>query len=181
MSEYLLYFFIISFFIFIVSINWTTITGAPYLPSRLTKVKRMLDLADITQDDVVYDLGSGDGRIVIMAAKKYGARGVGVEIDPLRYLWSLFLKLIFGVNKKVKIYRRDFFKVDLSDATVITTFLLKETNFELIEKLGNELKPGTKIIANHFEFPRWLLIDEYKDVYVYEIQGPKDPSKVGRK
>lgn len=168
---------IVLIIIYGVSVNWTTITGAPYVPSTFRKVKRMLDKADIGPDDILYDLGSGDGRIVIMAAKRYGARAVGVEIDPIRCFLSRFFKLIFGVNKRIKIYCRDFFKVDLSEATVVTTFLLQETNFALLDKLGRELKPGTKIIANHFEFPQWLLIDEYHDVYIYEIKGPCTPVK----
>lgn len=155
----------------IVSINWTTLMGAPYLPSTMRKVRRMLKLANIGPDDVVYDLGSGDGRIVIAAARLYGAQAVGVEVDPFRYGISQLLKYVFGVHRKVKFYRRDFFKVDLSEATVVTSFLFTETNTRLLDKLADELKPGTRIISNHFEFPNWLLVDEYKDVYVYEIKG----------
>jgi SAM-dependent methyltransferase len=127
----------------------------PYVPTPQRVVDEMLTLAAVTRDDVVYDLGSGDGRIVITAAKKYGARGVGVDIDPERIRESNENARKAGVTDRVKFLQQDLFTIDLKDATVVTLYLLPEVNLRLRPKLLRELRPGTRVVSHSFDMGDW--------------------------
>ena len=114
-------------------------------------VEAMLELARVTPADVVYDLGSGDGRIPITAAKKYGARGVGIEIDRF-YLRDAYDNLAkAGVGDRVRFLNEDLFQADIHEATIVTLFLLPKLNLQLIPKFRRELKPGTRIVSHKFD------------------------------
>ena len=126
-----------------------------FVPTSHRVVDAMLSLARVTADDVVYDLGSGDGRIVIAAAQKYGARGVGIELDPALVKSATRRARKAGVADKVTFRQEDLFKADLSDATVVTLYLSGSINFRLEPKLMKELKPGTRIISHRFEMRGW--------------------------
>ena len=115
----------------------------------------MLMLAGVTADDVVYDLGSGDGRIVILAAQKYGARGVGIEIDPKLVELSRQLAREGAVEDKVTFVEGDMFTTDISAATVVTLYLSTTINADLEPKLRRELKPGSRIISQQFPMGAW--------------------------
>ena len=95
--------------IFVFWVIWTDIIGAGWEPTSKILVRKMLEIAEVNSEDVLYDLGSGDGRIIIEAAKRYNANAVGIEADPLRYIWSKLMILIYGVNKKVKVIWGNFF------------------------------------------------------------------------
>jgi SAM-dependent methyltransferase len=127
----------------------------PYLPSTRGNVDEMLRLGDVTPNDVVYDLGSGDGRIVIAAARDYGARGVGVEIDPALVRESTENARRAGVSERVAFRAGDIFAVDLREATVVTMYLLTPLVVKLEPKLLAELKPGTRIVAHDYGFATW--------------------------
>jgi predicted RNA methylase len=138
--------------VIVLSTVWTTNLGAPWIPTSMKSVHTMLRLAAVGPKDIVYDLGCGDGRILITAARHYGARAVGIEIDPLRYIWCQLLITILGLRGHIKIIYGNFFHKDLSEATLITCYLLQETNDKLVEKFKKELHPGTKIVSNNFKF-----------------------------
>jgi len=121
-----------------------------FVPTPMPTVEKMLELAEIKPDDVVYDLGCGDGRIVVTAAKKYGVRAVGFDIDPQRIRESLENVRSNGMQKLVTIKEADIFTLDLSEATVITLYLLPELNARLIPQL-EKLKPGSRIISYMFD------------------------------
>ncbi|HEX6732121.1 MAG TPA: class I SAM-dependent methyltransferase [Pyrinomonadaceae bacterium] len=127
----------------------------PYVPTPQTVVDEMLKLAAVTNRDVVYDLGSGDGRIVITAAKKYGARGVGVDIDPERVKEANANAVQAGVTDRVKFVEQDLFKTDLKEASVVTLYLLPAVNLKLRPKLWSELKPGTRVVSHRFDMGDW--------------------------
>jgi SAM-dependent methyltransferase len=127
----------------------------PYVPTPYPVVEEMLKLANVQSSDVVYDLGCGDGRIVITAAQQYGARGVGIDIDPERIKEANENALKAGVADKVKFLQRDLFESDFSDATVVTLYLLRSVNLRLRPKLLAELKPGTRIVSNTFDMGDW--------------------------
>jgi len=121
-----------------------------YVPTPDYVVEAMLKLANVTASDVVYDLGSGDGRIPITAAQKYGARGVGIDIDPQRIKEANENLAKAGVGDKVTFLNQDLFEADLSPATVITLYLLPSLNQKLMPKL-KQLKPGTRIVSHSFD------------------------------
>lgn len=138
--------------LFVISIRWTTKKGAPWEPTTMKMVHLMLEMAEVGPDDVVYDLGSGDGRIPIVAARDYGARAVGIEIDPLRCWVSRLAVWVLGVKDRVEFQRVDFFKIGLKDATVVTCYLLQDTNDRLYTKFRDELAPGTRVVSNTHTF-----------------------------
>lgn len=127
----------------------------PYVPTDEPVVAAMLRFAGVCSSDVVYDLGCGDGRIVIAAAKHYGARGVGVDIDPLRIMESRENAQKARVADKVQFLCQSFFDTDFSDATVVMLYLLPSINLKLRPHLLSELRPGTRIIANYFGMGDW--------------------------
>jgi hypothetical protein len=127
----------------------------PYVPTAEATVEEMLRLAGVSRDDVVYDLGSGDGRIVITAARKYGARGVGIDIDPVRIAEANENAKKAGVTEKVRFIQGDLFNADLRDATAVTLYLLRSVNLRLRPKLLAELRPGTPVVSHDFDMGDW--------------------------
>jgi len=128
---------------------------APYVPTPQPVVDRMLALAEVTSKDVVYDLGCGDGRIVITAAQKYGAHGVGVDIDPVRVREANENARRAGVEKLVSFIEKDALNVDVSGATVVTLYLLSSSNLKLRPILTRQLKPGARIVSHAFSMGDW--------------------------
>jgi predicted RNA methylase len=122
-----------------------------YVPTPQEVVDAMLKLANVTAKDVVYDLGCGDGRIPVTAAKTYGARGVGIDIDPQRIKEANENVKTAGVGDKVKIMNADLFETNLSEATVVTLYLLPSLNIKLMPKLQKELRNGTRIVSHSFD------------------------------
>jgi SAM-dependent methyltransferase len=127
----------------------------PYLPTTPDAVAAMLKLAHVTAADVLYDLGCGDGRIVIAAAKTYGAHAVGVDIDPDRIMEARENAKKAGVERLVRFDEKDLFQTDVHEATVVTLFLLSSVNRRLRPKLLQQLKPGTRIVSNTFMMGDW--------------------------
>lgn len=127
----------------------------PYVPTTEPAVEAMLKLAGVKKTDVVYDLGCGDGRIVIAAAKVYGARGVGIDINPERIQEARANAKKAGVEHLVRFEENDLFDANISDATVVTLFLLSNINLKLRPKLLKDLKPGTRIVSNTFDMGDW--------------------------
>ena len=126
----------------------------PYVPTPQAVVEKMLEVAKVGPQDVVYDLGSGDGRIVIAAAKR-GARAVGIDIDEQR-IWEAHNNAIAaGVAERVKFRQEDIFKADFREATVVTMYLLTGVNMKLRPRLLAELKPGTRIVSHAFDMGDW--------------------------
>ena len=122
-----------------------------YVPTPEEVVEAMLQVAKVTKNDIVYDLGTGDGRIPVTAAKKYGARGVGIDIDPQRIREANESLKAAGVGDRVKFLNQDLFTTDISEATVVTLYLLPSLNLKLLPKLNRELKPGTRIVSHAFD------------------------------
>lgn len=122
------------------------------MPSSLKVVQQMLQLAHVQPDELVYDLGCGDGRLVVAAARKYGARGVGIELNPLLWIWCQVLITALGLRSRVTIHLGNLFLLDISDADVVACYLLPETNKKLEDKLIRELRPGTRVVTNTFIF-----------------------------
>jgi SAM-dependent methyltransferase len=161
-----------------------TFTGqwlAPYVPSPPEVVERMLALAAVTRTDVVYDLGSGDGRIPIAAARKFGARGVGFELNPRLVEESRANAKAAGVEGLVEFREQDALTADLSQATVVTLYLLSSANAKLRPILTRQLKPGARIVSHAFSMgPDWPAdrIDRFTSrdgdevtLYLWKVDG----------
>jgi precorrin-6B methylase 2 len=122
-----------------------------FVPTPQEVVDAMLKLAKVTKNDVVYDLGSGDGRIPITAARTYGARGVGIDIDPQRIKEATENLKAAGVGDRVRFLNQDLFTTNISEATVVTLYLLPSLNLKVMPKLNAELKPGTRVVSHAFD------------------------------
>ena len=130
------------------------VLDVPYVPTDEAVVEEMLKMADVKKTDTLYDLGCGDGRIVITAAQKFGTRGVGIDIDPQRIAEARANAEKAGVSDKVKFIEQDLFKSDFGDATVVTLYLLPSINLKLRPKLW-QLKPGTRVVSHSFDMGDW--------------------------
>ena len=150
---------------------WPAKYDAPYVAAPMPIIRQMLELADVGPEDTVYDLGCGDGRTVITAAKEYGARAVGIELDPLRYLWCQTLITLLGLRGRIKINLGNFFNEDLSQATVITCYIGQDANETIQEKFKKELRPKTRIVSHNFIFPELPLVkkDDETELYLYQL------------
>lgn len=127
----------------------------PYVPTPQAVVERMLDMAQVKASDMVIDLGSGDGRIMITAAKRHGARGFGVEIDPRLVKRSNEEAKRVGVAERVKFLQQDLFSTDFHEAAVLTLYLLPDVNIALRPKILAELKPGTRVVSHDYGMGEW--------------------------
>ena len=149
--------------------NWATAQEnrslAPYVPTPQDVVDRMLTLAGVTEEDTIYDLGCGDGRIVITAASRFGARGVGIDFDPQRIAESNANAARANVEHLVKFIEQDAMQVDVSDATVVTLYLLSSSNEKLRPILTRQLRPGARIVSHAFSMGNWTAdtIDRFED------------------
>jgi len=127
----------------------------PYVVTPPRTIDAILALGEVSNEDVVYDLGSGDGRIVIAAARKYGARGVGIEIDPALVKIARDNTLKQGVDHLVEIKQEDVLATNISEATVVTLYLNSAINLMLKPKLWNQLKPGARVVSHYFPIKGW--------------------------
>lgn len=132
-----------------------TFLDVPFVPTDDTVIKAMLDLAEVGPNDLLYDLGAGDGRIVVAAALERDTRCIGVEIDPLRIADAMEYAGDTGVEYLVDFIEEDIFTVDFSEATVVTLYLLESVNLQLRPRLLNELRPGTRIVSHAFSMGDW--------------------------
>ncbi|MFA5529088.1 MAG: class I SAM-dependent methyltransferase [Thiohalomonadaceae bacterium] len=145
----------------------------PFVPTPEPVVDGMLRLAQVGPGDVVYDLGSGDGRIVIAAAQRYGARGVGVDIDPDRIRESNENAVSAGVDNQVRFIQGDLFEADIRPATVVTLYLLGSVNEEIRPRLLHQLRPGTRVVSHAFDMGEWQpdanTVVEGSEIYLWVI------------
>jgi SAM-dependent methyltransferase len=157
----------------LMSLIWTSSRGAPWVPTHRDTVDRMLRMAAVRPGETVFDLGCGDGRVLVAAARRFGARAVGVEVDFGRYLWTLAVITLLGLHRQVRVIRSDLFRVDLSSADVVFSYLLQDTNDRLKDKLRRELRPGSRIVSNTFHFSGLPLVrtDDELKLYLYRIGG----------
>jgi hypothetical protein len=159
------------FLAFMIWIAWSGIIGAPWLPTPRKKVRMMLEMAEVSSDDVLYDIGSGDGRIIIMAAEEFGARSIGIELDPLRIRWSQRAIRRRGLTERVTVLKENFFTSSIEDATVVTVYQGVGVNERLEEKFLRELRPGTRVASYRFVFKGLTKVkaDEENSTYLYVI------------
>jgi len=171
----------ICFFIFLIAIfgfwiifflsYWTFFFGAGLNIAPKKIIRKMLKLAELRKGEILYDLGCGNGRILILGAKEFEAHGIGIEISPFCYLWSKFNVINNSLSGKVKIKFGNFFKTPISDADVITIFLSNRANKKLIPKFKKELKSGTRIVSYYWQIPGMIpeKVDKKAKIYMYRM------------
>ena len=152
-----------------------------FVPTPQEVVDEMLRLAGVHKGDVLYDLGSGDGRIAVTAAKRYGIRAVGIDIDPERIREANENAKKNGVTKLVQFRQQDLFKANFREATVVTLYLLPELNVKLRPRLWSELRPGTRIVSHQFDMAEWkpekTVELNGRSIYFWTIPQHKLPEK----
>lgn len=156
----------------------------PFQPTPQNAVEQMLLLANVQEGDVLYDLGSGDGRIVITASRLHDARAVGIDVDPRRIERSLRRARDAGVDDRVTLRNEDFFEADISEATVVTLFLWPEVTRALESKLRRELKPGTRVVSYFWEIGDWVPDAEVavdgRPIYLWSMPPHRGMARAGR-
>jgi len=150
---------------------------APHVPTSEDVVRHMLELAELKSGERLYDLGSGDGRIIIMAARDFGATAVGVELreDLVKYTRNKIVEL--GLNNMVKVIHGDLLKADIKDANVVTLYLTTSANEKVAPKLESELRPSTRVVSYCFRMPGWeptkIMNLETRTIYLYTLPPTK--------
>ncbi len=167
------YLLVVMFALGFTQLNAQLQLDVPYVPTPMDVVEAMLDIAKVGKNDVVYDLGCGDGRIVVTAAKKFGATGIGVDLNPERIEEANAYAKEKGVERKVKFYEGNLFDFDFSKASVLTLYLLPDVNLQLKPKILAEMKPGSRVVSHAFDMGDWkpdkqILVDG-RTVYMWTV------------
>jgi predicted RNA methylase len=162
---------IIIFLLLVLSMTWPPDSPwAPWWRTDKETAQAICELAKISQKDLIYDLGCGDGELIATASKKFGAKCIGIEIDPVRFLISKFRIILNGLSKKVKLKRKNFHKEELSKATVVVVYLVPRVLRLLKKKFLKELQPGTKIVSYRYKISLPLVKQDVKrKLYLYEV------------
>ena len=165
----LLIFVLVVVIIVFISKMGPMLTGAQYVPTPMNTARRMLKLAEVKRGEAVYDLGSGDGRLLLIAAQEFEAKAIGVEIDPFRYgLTCLKIKWL-GLGDAVQVKRGNLFDVDLREADVVILYLLPKANAKLAPKLLRELKPTARVVCHAFPIPNWTMAKVAEELMLYRV------------
>jgi protein-L-isoaspartate O-methyltransferase len=145
--------------------------GAPWVPTSIATSRKMLQMADVKPGEAVVDMGAGDGRVVIVAAREFGATARGVEIDPLRCLLANTAIVLLGLRNRAHVYHGNMFSFDVSGADVIVLYLLQGTNQRIKQKLLQELRPGVRVVSHTFSMSGWapVALDDRRGIFVYEM------------
>ena len=154
---------------------WPILIGAQWIPTPKDVVRKMLSFADVGPQDTLIDLGSGDGRIILLAAQEFGASALGIEADPLRVLITRIRVRLKGLEDQVEVIWGNFFKSDFRAASVVTIYQSTEINKKLKQQLEEQLHPGARVVTYSFIFEGWepVKVDESTKLYLYEIKSAK--------
>jgi tRNA G37 N-methylase Trm5 len=145
--------------------------GAPWVPTSVATACEMLRMAEVKPGEVVVDMGAGDGRIDILAAREFGAKSVGVEIDPLRCLLASVAIALLGLRRRARVHHGNMFTFDVSEADVVVLYLLQGTNQRIKGKLTRELHPGARVVSHAFWMSGWVpsALDDRREIFVHEV------------
>ncbi len=146
-------------------------TGAPFVPSQMARAHKMVELAHIQKNQTIIDLGSGDGRLLFLAAKK-GANAIGLEINPYLVWYTRFRAAFSPYRSHIHVWCKNLWKADVSAADVVFVYLLPWRMDELATKLQKELKPGALVVSNSFIFPGWPIVAQDPALHVYAFRIP---------
>jgi hypothetical protein len=168
--------FLVFVIILLVTFAWGGLLAAPWIPARKRDVSRILKMASLKPDEVLYDLGSGDGRLIIAATRDFKAKSVGFEVAILPYFLARAKILLLGLRPKIDLKYKNFYGVNLGQADVVTTFLSPWAMRKLKSKFQRELKPGCRVVSYAFSIPGWqpVAVDKpsQNELTVYVYQAP---------
>jgi predicted RNA methylase len=178
--QYAILIFLLAVAVVMISFLLTILIGSAWTPTPKSVVGKMLKIAGLKRGETLYDLGSGDGRIVIKAAKDFGAVSVGIEANPFLVIWSRLKIKLLRLEKRAKIIWGNFFNLDLSAADVVTIFLSQRANDELREKFSRELKSGARVVSYTWIMKGWtpVKVDLGSEIYVYKVSEVKKAEKI---
>lgn len=175
MNDFLVIFlYVLSVVLFLIGIVWILVPafyGLPPVPTRLSRIRKALKLVKLQSNEVLYDLGSGDGRVLIIAAREFGAQAVGIEIGPVQRAFSWLKVLYNGIRHKVRIEAGNFYKADLGAADVVFVYATSKEVKKLAAHLEKQMKPGSRLVSISADFPEWepSAFDERQLIFVYEM------------
>lgn len=160
--------------ILLVGVLWLVIPalyGVPWIPTREARIRRALQLAELQPGETLYDLGAGDGRVLLMAVKEFGARAVGIEIGPVQWALGWLRILLSGCRRRAGIRWANFYKADIQDADVVFVYLTSSQTSRLAEMLAKQLRPGARVVSIAADFPDWQpeQVDRERLVFVYRM------------
>ena len=175
MSDFLvLFLYAVSILLFLTGVLWILVPalyGLPLVPTKLSRIRKALKLVNLQPDEVLYDLGSGDGRVLLIAAREFGAQAVGIEIGPVQRVVSWIKVFRNGVRQRVRIEAGNFYKVDLGAADVVFVYATSKEVIKLAAHLEKQMKPGSRLVSISADFPEWepSAFDERELIFVYEM------------
>ena len=181
MSDLLvLFLYALAILFFLIGLLWILVPafyGLPPVPTHLSRIRQALKLANLQPDEVLYDLGSGDGRVLVIAAREFGAKAVGIEIGPVQRAFSWVNILWSGIRDKVRIEAGNFYKVDLGPADVVFVYATSKEVKKLASHVEKRMKPGSRLVSISADFPEWepSAFDERELIFLYEMP-PKQGS-----
>ena len=169
-----LFLFVFSIILFLIGLLWILVPalyGLPSRPTGLNRIRQALKLVNLQPDEVLYDLGSGDGRVLIIAAREFGARAVGIEIGPVQRAFSWVKVRRSGIRHKVRIEAGNFYKADLHAADVVFVYATSREVVKLAPHLEKQMKPGSRLVSISADFPEWepSTFDERELIFIYEM------------
>lgn len=143
----------------------------PWVPTDKTRARKALMMADLKPGEICYDLGAGDGRILLLAAEEFGAKAIGVEASPLQYLFASARCFFSGNRHNIRVRRENFYKADFSDADVLFAYMTPDHAIRFQDKFVQQLKPGARVVMIAFDFPHWKpsAVDQRELIFVYEM------------
>lgn len=173
-SSIILVLYVLSILLFLIGLLWILVPalyGLPPVPTKLSRIRKALKLVNLQPDEVIYDLGSGDGRVLIIAAREFGAQAVGIEIGPVQRAFSLVNIFRSGIRHKVRIEAGNFYKSDVGAADVVFVYATSKEVTKLASRLEKQMKPGSRLVSISADFPEWepSAFDERELIFVYEM------------
>ena len=171
---FVLFLYVLSIVLLLIGVLWILVPalyGLPSVPTKLSRIRKALELVNLRPEEVLYDLGSGDGRVLIIAAREFGAQAMGIEIGPVQRAVSWLNVLRNGVRHKVRIEAGNFYQSDLSAADVVFVYATSKEVTKLAEHLDKQMKPGSRLVSISADFPEWepSAFDERELIFVYEM------------
>jgi hypothetical protein len=168
----------LSLLLFLLILAWILIPalyGLPSVPTKLERIHKALELAKLQPDEVLYDLGAGDGRVLLIAAREFGANAVGLEIGPVQCAWIWLRAVANGLDKKIQVKWANFYNADLSEADVVFVYATSKEVAKLAPHLEQQMKPGSRLVSISADFPDWepSVVDEHELIFIYEMPPTK--------